>query len=132
MTEEPAYILPAEYVGEARHDDDGWLTIGLPDDKGEGVVRLQLTKPGLVGWWNTGSVGVYVRRVSDDLSIVEIAIARHDGLAQEELDAENDEAQRYPLGPKEYWRTKSVGHYTYGEDGHLMTDDEFEQDWHDG
>jgi hypothetical protein len=51
------------------------------------------------------------------------------GLAQEELDEENREAERYPLGPKAYWRSKMVGKYTYGLDQHLMTDEEFEQEW---
>lgn len=51
--------------------------------------------------------------------------------AQEELDVENAEAGRYPLGPKEYWRGRMVGKYTYGSDGHLMTNEDFEADWAD-
>ena len=76
---------------------------------------------------------VYVRRLSgktEGLSISEIIISVvGDGYAQEELDAENAEAARYPLGPKEYWRGRMVGKYTYGPDGHLMTNEDFEADW---
>lgn len=127
------YILPAEYVGEAAHGPDGKLRIG----EGDKVVELDLSRTGLKPegyccWWNTHTVGVYVRRFSDDLSIAEIHMARHDGLAQEELDHENAEAARYPLGPKEYWRAKMVGKYRYGPDQHLMTDEDFEDDWADG
>lgn len=39
------------------------------------------------------------------------------------------EAERYVLSPKEYWRSAMVGKYTYGADQHLMTDQEFEEDW---
>jgi prophage maintenance system killer protein len=76
---------------------------------------------------------VYVRRLSgktEGLSISEIIISVvGDGYAQKEVDAENAEAARYPLGPKEYWRGRMVGKYTYGPDGHLMTNEEFEADW---
>lgn len=76
---------------------------------------------------------VYVRRLSgktEGLSISEIIISVvGDGYAQEELDAENAEAGRYPLGPKEYWRGRMVGKYTYGTDGHAMTNEDFEADW---
>lgn len=117
MTEPDFYILGAEHVGEARLDD-GVLRIGTPDENGNGVVevRAHLTS-------------VYVRRASDDLSVIEVHLASHDGLAQEELDRQNAEAERYPLGPKEYWRAEMVGKYTFGSDGHLMTDEEFESDW---
>jgi hypothetical protein len=119
--DDPIYILPAEFIGEARHDAEGWLDIG--------GVRIQLTKGDRPGWWNTGTVAVYVRRYSHDLSVAEIHITAHDGLAQEELDHQNDEAERYPLGPKEYWRSQMVGKARYGADQHLMTDDEFEEHW---
>ena len=118
-------ILPAEWVGKAAHDANGILTIGT----GDKVVKLHLNKGSKPGWWNDNCVDVYVRRMSTDLSICEILIAQHDGYAQEELDQENEEAERYPLGPKEYWRAKMVGKYTYGLDNHLMTNEEFEQDW---
>lgn len=72
---------------------------------------------------------VYVRRSSEDLSVMEIHIARHDGLAQEELDRQNTEADAHPLGPKEYWRTAMVGKYTMGPNGRLMTQEDFEADW---
>lgn len=77
--------------------------------------------------------GVYVRRISgttDGISVAEIIISVvGDGYAQEELDAENDEAERYPLGPKEFWRSRLVGKAAYGTDSHPMTDSEFEADW---
>lgn len=114
MTPEPLMILPAEHFGTAR-SEDGILDIG--------GVKVPYSED------CTGSVSVYVRRLSSDLSIMEIQLARHDGLAQEQLDAQNDEAENDPRGPKEYWRAKMVGHFTYGADGHLMTDAEFEADW---
>lgn len=120
-------ILPAEYIGEAAHDENGFLTIGC----GEKIVKIHLTKNTLPGWSNRGSVSVYVRRFSTDLSVAEIHIAQHDGLSQEELDYENEQAGIYTLGPKEYWRAKMVGKYTYGFDSHLMTDEEFEKDWNE-
>jgi hypothetical protein len=48
------------------------------------------------------------------------------------LDAKNEEAERYPLGPKEYWRGEMVGKYRYGSDSHVMTNEEFEADWEEG
>ncbi|MEO6503327.1 MAG: hypothetical protein ABIQ09_15640 [Jatrophihabitantaceae bacterium] len=67
---------------------------------------------------------------SAGISVGEIIISVvGNGYAQEELDAENEEADRYPLGVKEFWRARMVGKYSYGPDGHLMTDDEFEADW---
>jgi hypothetical protein len=53
----------------------------------------------------------------------------NDADAQDRLDQENYEASIAPEGPKEYWRAKMVGHYTYGADHHVMTDAEFENDW---
>ena len=79
------HILPVEYVGEAAHDKDGVLRIG----EGDNVVELRLARGSTPGWWSTGTVGVYVRRFSDDLSIAEIHMAVHDGLDQEALNAEN-------------------------------------------
>jgi hypothetical protein len=111
MSTEPVFILPAEYLGEAESPG--------------GVLRIGGLE---VPVW-CGSVSVFVRRASDDLSIMEVHIARHDGLAQEQLDQENMEADRYPLGPKEYWRSKMVGSFQYGTDGHRMTEEEFEADW---
>ena len=109
-------ILPAEAIGAARLAD-GHLDVG--------GVRV----PVPVDW---GEVPVHVRRSSSDLSVVEVLVAFHDGLAQEELDAQNAEAERYPLGPKEYWRSAMVGRYGYGADGHPTTDEEFEQEWGEG
>jgi len=119
------HILPAEYVGNARHDKAGNLTIGT----GDGAVTVNLSAHGTPGWWNTGDVGVYVRRDSSDLSVIEIHMARHDGVAQEALDEQNRQAEIYPAGPKEYWRGEMVGKFTYGHDSHLMTDADFEEDW---
>ena len=70
---------------------------------------------------------IYVRRWASDLSIAEILVATHDGLAHEELSLQDMEAQRYPLGPKEYWRSKQVGKDFYGD--HLMTNEDFERHW---
>lgn len=114
MNREPAVILSAKYVGEAK-PHDGFIDVGC--------VKVA---------WAAGPVGVYVRRVSTDLSVIEIAVARHDGLAQGELDEQNAEAERYPFGPKEYWRAEMVGKDRYGPDQHLMTDEEFESDWDEG
>ena len=126
-------ILPAEYVGEAGHDAEGNLTIGI----GDKTVTVNLSRTGIdpdgyPGWWKTHTVGVYVRRMSDDLSICEIHMASHDGYAQEVLDEQNRQAQIFPLGPKEYWRGEMVGKDTYGADGHLMTNADFEEDWDEG
>lgn len=116
MTPDPVLILPAEFVGLAR-TVEGQLDIG----------GVKVTAE----WSVDGTVAVYVRRESATLRVMEIHMAKHDGLAQEELDEENAEAERYPLGPKEYWRSKMVGKYRYGADAHLMTEDEFEEDWFD-
>ncbi|WEH30131.1 hypothetical protein [Streptomyces sp. AM 3-1-1] len=73
-TPEIPFILPAEFVGLAKIED-GHLNIG-----------------GLKVPWDGGlcdTVPVYVRRLSRDGSVAEIHLARHDGYAQEELDAEN-------------------------------------------
>ena len=121
-------VLPAEWVGKAAHDENGFLTIGT----GEHTVKLFLNKSNKPGWWKDGFVDVYVRRFAHDLSIYEIMIAQHDGYAQEELEQENMEAARYPLGPKEYWRTKMVGKYLSEEDAHVMTNEDFEQMWAEG
>ena len=106
-------VLPPEFAGMAALNagvlDVGGVTVRLP-------VRWQ-------------RVPVYVRRCTNDLAIVEVAIAVDDSLAQEELDAENAEADRYPLGPKEYWRSKMVGKDRHGPDEHLMTEDDFEEFW---
>lgn len=108
-------ILPAEFVDSAT-TVDGVLDVG-------GVkIRVDWAEP----------VSVYVRRRSNDLSVIEIAMASHDGLAQEELDWQNEQAARYPLGPKEYWRSQMIGKYRYGSDRHTMTDEEFEWYWAEG
>lgn len=79
---------------------------------------------------------VYVRRVSgkmEGISVAEIMITVvGDEYAQEELEAENEEADRYPLGVKEFWRARLVGKVVYGEDEHLLTDEEFDADWAEG
>ena len=122
-------ILPAEFVGNAAHGDDGILRIGTPRSDGSGVVEIRLTKGNLPRWWRDKTVGVYVRRFAHDLSVAEILMAQHSGLFDEELAHQGEQAENYPLGPKEYWRSEKVGKYTYGADNHLMTNEEFETDW---
>lgn len=120
MEEDTITFLPAEWFGSAQQDENGFLSIGT----GDHIVNIPLKK-----WWEDGCVDIYVRRLSTDLSIAEIHIVKHDFYAQEQLDAENEEAERYPLGPKEYWRSKMVGKYGYGIDAHPMTEEEFEREW---
>lgn len=124
-------ILPPQFIGDAAHSDDGILRIGTPRSDGSGVVEIRLTKHSNTGWWHTNTVPVYVRRFADDLSIAEIQMAQHDGLADEELEYQNEQAEIYPLGPKEYWRSELVGKAMFGLDEHFMTNEEFEEDWHD-
>ena len=124
-------ILPPQFIGDAAHSDDGILRIGTPRSDGSGVVEIRLTKRGDPGWWSSKTVPVYVRRWADDLSIVEIQMAQHDGLADAELEYQNESAAIYPLGPKEYWRSELVGKAIFGLDEHFMTNEEFEEDWHD-
>ena len=124
-------ILPPEFIGDAAHSDDGILRIGTPRSDGSGVVEIRLTKGGIPRWWSTKTVPVYVCRWADDLSIAEIQMAQHDGLAEAESEYQNECAEIYPLGPKEYWRSELVGKATFGLDGHFMTNEEFEEDWHD-
>ena len=132
MTDYPErFILPPEFLGDAAHGDDGILRIGTPSSDGNGVVEIRLTKRNKPGWWHTNTVQVYVCRFSDDLSIAEIQMAQHDGLAEAELEFQNEQAYIYPLGPKEYWRSELVGKAAYGLDKHLMTNEEFEEDWYE-
>lgn len=119
-TPRPALVsYPAEFVGP------------LPYDDHEIKVGEHLISD--VHGYNPASV--YVRRLSgktEGLSVSEIIISVvGDRYAQEELDEENAEAARYPLGPKEYWRGRMVGTYTYGTEGRLMTDEDFEAEWED-
>ena len=122
-------ILAPEFIGHAAHGDDGILRIGTPRTDGSGVVEIRLSKGDFPGWWYTNTVGVYVCRFSTDLSVAEIHIAQHDGLASAELEFQNEQADIYPLGPKEYWRTELVGKAICGIDKHAMTNEEFEDDW---
>lgn len=116
----PLVIYPAEYVGDLPYPDHT-VTIG------------DLVIHDVHGY---NPAGVYVRRISgktEGISVAEIIIsAVGDGYAQEELDAENAEAERYPLGVKEFWRSRLVDKATYGKDGHPMTDEEFESGWAEG
>ena len=113
----PLVIYAAEYVGALPFAEN---TISIGD----------LTIRDVHGY---NPAAVYVRRISgktEGISVAEIIISMvGDGYAQEELDAENAEAERYPLGAKEFWRARTVGKATYGSDGHVMTDEEFEADW---
>jgi hypothetical protein len=114
---QPLVVYPAEYVGDLAYTDNA---VQLGD----------LTVRDVHGY---NPAGVYVRRVSgktDGISVAEIIISVvGDSYAQEELDAENAEAERYPLGPKEFWRNRLVGKAPYGSDSHPMTDAEFDADW---
>lgn len=124
-------ILPPEFIGDAAHGDDGILRIGTPGSDGSGVVEIRLTKGENPRWWNTKTVPVYVCRWADDLSIAEVHMAQHDGLSHAELEYQNELAEIYPLGPKEYWRSELVGKAKFGPDEHFMTNEEFEEDWDD-
>lgn len=112
-------IYPAEYVGPLSYENH---TVRVGD----------LVIHDVHGY---NPAGVYVRRISGKtagISVAEVIIsAVGDRYAQEELDAENVEADRYPLGAKEYWRARLVGKATYGEDAHPMTEEDFEADWAD-
>lgn len=110
-------MYPAEYVGLLSYEDHT-------------VVVGDLVIHDVHGY---NPAGVYIRRISgktEGISVAEIIIsAVGDSYAQEELDAENAEARRYPLGAKEFWRARLVGKAAYGLDDHPMTDEEFESDW---
>ena len=124
-------ILPPQFIGDAAHGDDGVIRIGTPRSDGSGVVEIQLMKRGKPQWWGTNTVQVYVCRWEDDLSIAEIHMAQHDGLFDAELEYQNELAEKHPLGRKEYWRSELVGKATNGLDNHLLTNEEFEEDWHE-
>ena len=98
----PLVVYSAEHVGELTYSDQ---TIEVGDLKIHDVHG-----------YNPASV--YVRRISgktDGISVAEIIITViGDEYAQEELDAENAEAQRYPLGVKEFWRSWLVGKAMFG------------------
>jgi len=118
LPERPALVIyPAEYVGALPYEND---TLHVGD----------LVIHDVHGY---NPAGVYVRRISgktQGISVAEIIISVvGDSYAQEGLDAENAEAERHPLGAKEYWRARLVGKATYGPDDHLLTDKEFEADW---
>jgi death-on-curing protein len=119
-TRPPLVIYPAEFVGALPYSEN---TIQI----GDIIVR------DIHGY---NPAGVYVRRISGKtkgISVAEIIVTVvGDGYAQEELEAENAEADRYPLGPKEFWRGRLVGKATYGRDGYPMTNEEFEADWAEG
>lgn len=110
-------IFPIEFVGLLPYQENKIILGDLVIDDIHG--------------YNPASV--FVRRVSgktEGISVTEVVISViGDGYAQEELDVENMEAERYPLGPKECWRQKMVGKYRYGADNHLMTNEDFEDDW---
>jgi death-on-curing protein len=110
-------IYPAEYVGPLPYEDH----------------TIQVGELAIHDVHGYNPAGVYVRRISgktEGISVAEIIIsAVGDAYAQEELDAENAEAERHPLGAKEYWRGRLVGKATYGADQHLLTNEEFDADW---
>jgi len=65
-------------------------------------------------------------------SINEIEIARHDGPEREELDVLNLEAELYPLGPKESWRSRMAGEHNYGAGDYPQHGIDFEDRQSDG
>lgn len=103
---DPIVIFSAECVGNAEVVD-GVLDIG-----------------GVKVRWDRKDASVYVRRRSSDLSVIEVHLAQHDGLFQEEMDQKSEESDRYPLGAKEYWRGEEC--VTGG-----MSPEEFELFWGD-
>jgi len=114
-----AVIYPAEYVGDLPYEGNKIAVGEIEIDDVHGY----------------NPAAVYVRRISgkvEGISVAEVIISVvGDFYAQEELDAENAEANRYPLGPKEYWRAKIVGRALYGADRHPMTNEEFEAEWNE-
>jgi len=118
LPERPALVIyPAEYIGALPYENH---TVHVGD----------LVIHDVHGY---NPAGLYLRGISgktQGISVAEIIISVvGDGHAQEELDAENAEVERYPLGAKEYWRARLVGKAIYGPDDHLLTDQEFEADW---
>ena len=74
--------------------------VGLADCPSDTLVIGNLGVP----WQRRrGAECVYVRRSLRDLSVAQIRLAHHDGLADELLIARVQEAERYPLGPAAYW-----------------------------
>lgn len=113
-----AIMHAAEFVGDLPYQDH---TIRLGD----------LVIPDVHGY---NPAMVYLRRITgkvDGISVAEVMISVvGDRYAQDELDVENFEAIRYPLGAKEYWRGRMVGKYSIG--GRLMTNADFETEWAEG
>lgn len=88
---EMVYILSAEHFGTVQTEG--------------GVLHIEgLEIPYLE--WHDGKVHVYVRRSSKDLSIMEVHMTRHAGLAEEQLEQQNAEANADPRGPEAYWRDR--------------------------
>ena len=113
-----AVIHAAEYLGELPYEDH---TIRIGD----------LEIPDVHGY---NPAMVYLRRITgkgDGISVAEVMISVvGDHYAHEEIDVENFEAARYPLGEKEYWRGRMVGKYSIG--ARVMTDADFEREWAQG
>jgi len=108
-------ILPAELFGVAQAENDmlniGGCLVPLP-------------------WYADGRIGVYVRRSSGDLSIIEVHLARHDGLADEENEERHHQAMMHVGGPKAYWYEYLVGHEHDDDCGHdPMTPEEYNELW---
>lgn len=105
MSEEPMIFWPPEYVGKV-DVRSGSLKIG----------DLEVFDVG--GGYPDG--GVYVERVSgkgDGLVVGRIIIEIiGDATAQAELDAQNDEAELHPLGPKAYWMAKGMPEEDWPDD----------------
>lgn len=108
------YILPAEQMGLA-----DTVTIN-------GVQYIHVG--GVMIPWLQERAYVYVRRYSSDLTIAEIHLAHHSGIYGEVMGEEDRQAAMYPLGRKEYFRSKWVGSM-YDDDGNEMDDAAFEVFW---
>lgn len=92
------------------------LVIHAPEWIGKVHVKTGVLKIGDLDVYDVGGgypeTNVYVRRVSgkgDGFVVGKIIIEIiGDGTAQEELDAQNEEAELHPLGPKAYWMAKGM------------------------
>lgn len=111
MSETGTIVLPAELVGVVTVES-GVVHVG--------ELEIQAGP-------RDGLVSVYMRRSPVDLGAQEIIIAFDPTrCASEEEAAQYVEADRYPLGEKEYWRSELVGKCVWGDSSEVMTDEDFE------
>ena len=123
------YATSAEFVGYAKHDAEGNLTVGSSD----GTVTLNpaSTTPRAAGnsWWQDRKVCVYVRRSVWDLSVIEVHMVCDARLAHEEAEEQRLQAEQYPLGSKQYWRGELVGKAVDLTGERVMTNEDFDAEW---